>query len=315
MMKQLGGLVAGVLGAVISVGAARAQVPDPMSFSQITGSGRLLATGGVSTIEGAGGGGIVPWALITGYGTDKQIGGSVYGTGVTTGGLSASDGGIAIGLFDRVEISYSHYSLYLGNQYAPVVTDTLNGGSHTLDENNEGIKVRLFGDAIYDEYIPQVSAGVIFQQSQNKTLVEAIGARPDGQTYYVAATKLLFDAFLGRDVLLDGDLIETKAYQLGLLGFGSSDDNGYHAEFAGSVAVLLNRGLAVGAEYRTMPRENKAVGHASNYADLFVAYFPTQHVSITAAYAYLGDVAPAVDAPGKSTKNQSAFYISGQLAF
>lgn len=31
--------------------------------------GRLLLTGGVSTIEGAGGGGLVPWALIGGYGT------------------------------------------------------------------------------------------------------------------------------------------------------------------------------------------------------------------------------------------------------
>ena len=30
---------------------------------------RLLATGGVSQVEGAGGGGLVPWALIAGYGT------------------------------------------------------------------------------------------------------------------------------------------------------------------------------------------------------------------------------------------------------
>lgn len=36
--------------------------------------GRLLLTGGVSTIEGAGGGGIVPWALIGGYGTRNELG-------------------------------------------------------------------------------------------------------------------------------------------------------------------------------------------------------------------------------------------------
>ena len=41
---------------------------------------RLLATGGVMQIEGAGGGGLTPWALISGYGTDKQVGGSAFYT-------------------------------------------------------------------------------------------------------------------------------------------------------------------------------------------------------------------------------------------
>ena len=45
-------------------------------------SSRLLATSGVTEVEGAGGGGLVPWALITGYGTRDQIGGDVHATGV-----------------------------------------------------------------------------------------------------------------------------------------------------------------------------------------------------------------------------------------
>jgi hypothetical protein len=286
-----------------------------MNLQDMTSSGRLLATGGVSTLEGAGGGGITPWALITGYGTDRQIGGSVFGTFADTGKLYANSEGLAVGLFNRVEFSYARYSLNLGNAYLPVVSDTLNHGNDTLAENIEGIKIRLFGDAIYDQYIPQVSAGVLFQQSQNKFLVNYIGAKSTGETYYLAATKLLFDAVLGRDVLLDADLIETKANQLGLLGFGSPTDNGYHAEFAGSAAILINRGLAVGGEYRTMPRDLKTVGKSSNYADIFIAYFPTKHLSITGAYAFLGDIAPAVDNPGTSTRNQNGFYISGQLAF
>lgn len=40
--------------------------------------GRLLLTGGVSTIEGAGGGGLVPWALIGGYGTRDEVGINAY---------------------------------------------------------------------------------------------------------------------------------------------------------------------------------------------------------------------------------------------
>ena len=142
------------------------------------------------------------------------------------------------------------------------------------------------------------------------------GAEPAG-CVPVAATELIAHVTIvgQRDVLLDGDLIETKANQLGLLGFGSSTDNGYHAEFAGSAAILINRGLAFGGEYRTMPRDLKSVGRASNYAYVYVAYFPTKHFSVTAAYAFLGQVAPAVDNAGSSTKNENGVYISGQLAF
>jgi hypothetical protein len=306
-------MAASLLIAAGVAGAAHAQ--DDMKFPDMVSGSKLLATGGISTLEGAGGGALAPWATITGYGTDRQIGGSVFGTFADSGNLYATSGGVAIGLFNRVELSYSRYSLNLGNAYLPVVVQTLNHGNGTLAENNEGIKVRLFGDAVYDQYLPQVAAGVIFQQSQNKFLVNYIGAKSTGQTYYLAATKLLFGALLGRDVLLDGDFIETKANQLGLLGFGSPGHNGYNPEFAGSVAVLLNRGLAVGGEYRTMPRELKSVGKSSNYADIFVAYFPSKHFSITAAYAFLGDIAPAVDANAGATRNENAAYVSGQLSF
>ncbi len=42
--------------------------------------GKLLATGGVSAVEGAGGGGLAGWALITGYGTRDGIGANVHDT-------------------------------------------------------------------------------------------------------------------------------------------------------------------------------------------------------------------------------------------
>jgi hypothetical protein len=289
---------------ILLAGTARAQ--DEYNIQDMTSGGRLLATGGVSTLEGAGGGGITPWALITGYGTDRQIGGSVFGTFADTPNLYATSGGVAIGLFNRVEFSYSRYSLNLGNAYLPVVSQTLNHGNDTLAENNEGIKVRLFGDAIYDEYVPQVAAGVIFQQSQNKFLVNYIGAKSTGQTYYVAATKLLFDAFLGRDVLLDGDFIETKANQLGLLGFGGDRSNAYHPEFEGSVAYLVTRQFAVGAEYRTKP-DNLRFAHESDWLDVFAAYFFDKHVSATVAFVDLGSIA--------TRKNQDGTYASLQIGF
>ena len=47
--------------------------------------GRLLATGGATMIEGSAGGGIVPWAVMSGYGTREEWGGDVFATRVDTG--------------------------------------------------------------------------------------------------------------------------------------------------------------------------------------------------------------------------------------
>ena len=58
-------------------GAAHAQsMFDKNTFD----SGRLLLTGGVSNVEGAAGGGIATWGVITGYGTRDAIGANVHAT-------------------------------------------------------------------------------------------------------------------------------------------------------------------------------------------------------------------------------------------
>lgn len=47
--------------------------------------GKLLATGGASSLEGAAGGGITPWAVIGGYGESGQAGATAFATRVWTG--------------------------------------------------------------------------------------------------------------------------------------------------------------------------------------------------------------------------------------
>src|SRR5579862_2176785 len=66
---------------------------------------RLEWTGGVTQIEGAAGGGLVPWALIGGLGTDAEIGASAFVTYVSTQDFSLGSGGASIDIDDRVEIS------------------------------------------------------------------------------------------------------------------------------------------------------------------------------------------------------------------
>ena len=60
-----------------------------------------------SQVEGAGGGGLATWALITGYGTRDGIGANVHYTAVPLPDYSLQTTGVAVGLFDRLELSYA----------------------------------------------------------------------------------------------------------------------------------------------------------------------------------------------------------------
>jgi len=84
-----------------------ALVARPAFADGLFDSGKLLATGGVSQVEGAGGGGLASWALITGYGTRDGIGANVHYTAVPLPDYTLQTAGVAVGLFDRLELSYA----------------------------------------------------------------------------------------------------------------------------------------------------------------------------------------------------------------
>jgi len=255
-------------------------------------SGKLLATGGVSQLEGAGGGGLAPWALITGYGSENSAGANVHYTIVRVPSFLLQSEGAAIGVFDRVELSYAREAFNTGSFGATLGL----GKGFTFHEDVFGAKVRLFGDAIYnqDSFIPQVSIGAMYKSTDHADILHAIGARnAQGVDFYIAATKLL----LAQSLLVNATLELTRANQLGLLGFGGDRDNSYRPEFAGSVAYLLNRRVAIGAEIRTKP-DNLRFAHEQNWYDAFLAVFINKHVSATLAFVSLGSIATSTPQNG-----------------
>lgn len=261
--------------------------------------GKLLLTGGVSTVEGTGGGGIATWATISGYGTRDGVGANVHETHVFLPDYKFNAVGGSVGLFDRVEFAYTRQSFDTGG------TGTKLGLGHgfTFEQDVFSAKVRVIGDAIYDQdsWLPQVAVGAEYKHNNQNAIVHAVGATHDaGVDYYVSATKL----FLGQSLLLSGAVRWTEANQTGLLGFGGL--HGYQAQFEGSAAYLLSRHLAVGVEYRTKP-DNLAFAHESDWKDVFVAYDFNKHLSLTAAYADLGDIA--------TFRNQRGLYLSLQAGF
>lgn len=270
-------------------------VPPP------TTGGKLLLTGGVSEVEGAAGGGLVPWALIGGYGTAGQVGGNVYGTYLHTQDYALSTYGAEIGIANRFEFSVARQVFDTRDVGAQLGL----GSGFKFNMDTIGFKVRLFGDAILDQdtWVPQVSTGIQFKHNEQGDIVRAVGATSaSGTDYYVSATKLL----LAQSLLLNGTLRFTKANQFGLLGFGGDRSNSYHPEFEASAAYLLTKSIAIGAEYRTKPN-NLSFAREQNAYDAFVAWAPNKHVSLTVAFVELGDVANIHD--------QHGAYASLQLGF
>ena len=287
--------VAAILaGIAFSAGSATAQ------DSKMTFSSKLLLTGGVTTIEGSAGGGLVPWAVIGGNGTKEQIGASAFYTNVRAKDYTLNTGGALIGIYDRVELSFAQQQFDTRE-----VGGLLGlGKGYKFNQKVYGAKVRVIGDAILeqDSYLPQIAVGFQHKQNDRGDLLRALGIKSDkGTDIYLSATKL----FLGQSLLLNGTVRFTKANQTGILGFGTAAKDKYEAMPEVSIAYLLRKDVAIGAEYRKKP--DNLPFKENDWYDVFVAYAPTKNISVTLAYADLGNIV--------IKEKQKATYISVQVGF
>jgi hypothetical protein len=274
---------------------------EPERARPLFDEGKLLATGGVSQVEGAAGGGLSTWAVIGGYGTNDGIGITAHETFIGLRSFNLNSAGIAVGLYDRLELSYAHQSFDTRDTGAALGL----GKGFTFDENVYGAKLRLFGQMVYDQsdWIPQTAIGLQYKTNDRPDILKAVGAKDgDGVDFYVAATKLV----LSESVLLSGTVRFTRANQFGILGFGGGRNDDYQPQFEGSAAYLFTKRFAVGAEYRTKPDNLGFAAEQSAY-DLFAAYFIDKHASITLAYVDLGTIA--------TRRDQDGVFASLQLGF
>jgi hypothetical protein len=261
--------------------------------------GKLLLTGGVSALEGAGGGGLATWATITGYGAADGIGGDAHATLVDTSDYTLKSAGVAVGLYDRLELSYARQAFDTGATGAKLGL----GRGFTFNQDVLGAKLRLAGDPVYDNpWMPEISLGAQFKHNDRTAVIHAVGARhEDGLDLYVAATKVV----LSQSLVVNGTVRLTKANQTGLLGFGGRND-AYSPQVEGSLGYLVSKRFLVGAEYRTKP-DNLAFAREDDWFDLFAAYAFNKHLSATLAYADLGSIA--------TFAGQRGLYLSLQAGF
>jgi len=264
-------------------------------------NGRLIATGGASSIEGVAGGGITPWAMLAGYGENNEWGATAFATTVDLPDYQLDVAGVAVAYDNRIELSFARQRFDLGT-----LANKLNLPEDSLGQDVFGMKVRLFGDVIYDD-LPQVSLGLEYKHQRNFLIPSLVGAKRDSDTEgYLAASRLFMGAAFGYNLLVNGSLRYSRANELGLLGFGGDRRDTRSLLKEGSLAVLFNPYWAVGMEYREKPDTLSFAGE-SDWKDLFVGYFPNKHMSVVLAYARLGEIA--------TLDNQNGTYLSVQGSF
>jgi hypothetical protein len=286
----------------------------PASAQVRPGNSKLLLTGGVSSIDGAAGGGLTPWAVTGGYATVGEIGGTAFATRVRTKDYAVSLLGVAASYGERIEVSFARQDFDANSQLAPL--DPALAGLR-IKQDIVGAKLRIAGDAVLDSdtWMPQVAIGLQHKRvdagALGPTLV-ALGAKDSGTDVYVSATKL----FLAQGLLVNGTLRATQGNQNGLLGFGGTGKSSHRLMPEVSVAWLLNRQVAIGAEYRAKPDNLSFPTAAGNglqeddWKDIFIAWAPNKHLSLTLAYVDLGRIAPAL-----VPRKQTGTYLSAQVAF
>lgn len=252
---------------------------------ELRAGGKLLLTGGVSTVEGSAGAGLATWALIAGNETDAGIGGSVHATLVALPDFDLKSAGAAIGLRNRVEFSYAHQSFDTREAGAALGI----GRNFTFGQDVFGAKLRLTGDAVYDQdrILPQIAIGLQYHRADKAPIIAAVGGKhAQGTDFLLSASKVV----LARSLVIGATLRFTKANQFGLLGFGGDRSDAYHAEFEGSAGLLVSPRVLLGAEIRTKP-DNLGFAREQKAVDAFAAWQVQRHLAVTAAYADLGSIA------------------------
>lgn len=264
-----------------------------------------------TNIEGSAGGGLVPMALM------HPQGPLVSYTNLTTQDFGIQS--IAIGgtIADRAEVSIGHLMTTVPASYAAFY-----GTDNRITVNTFGLKVKVLdmGDST-----PQLAIGLQAKSSSGSLLntlktVNAISST-SGTDFYAAATKVV--TIGGKGVVLNGVLRATKANQMGILGFGggtaAGGKTGYSMKPELSAGVFLADNVILGGEYRAKPNNISSTAAGLGIKEegaytLFMAYIPNKNMTITAAYANLGQVGASSAVVGGAAK-QDGMYLQLQTNF
>jgi Protein of unknown function (DUF3034) len=277
-------------------------------------------------LEGAAGGGVTPWALIGSSATALETSTNAVGyfSNPKLRDYRLRTYGAPIGIRDRLELTLAQQdpnapSTIALQGIAPFGT----APSEAIRMQILGLKVRIAGDAVLtsEALMPQISVGMQYRTvnpGAMGTMLSHLGTKRSGTDIYLSATKL----FLAQGLLVNATVRAAKADHGTPLGFGAAvpGRSNYSVQPEFSVAYLLSRDIAIGAQYRFKSKGMEATARSASlgdalreddWKDLFIAWAPSKNLSLTLAYVDLGRMAPGVP----MNRRQSGGYISAQFSF
>lgn len=258
--------------------------------------GRLRGSGGLLSVEGAAGGGLVPWAVIAGHGERGEWDVLASISTVDTGDFDLRSAAVAVAWDNRLELSYARMSLGLD-----ALIERGLFPNRRLDTEVLGAKLRLAGDLIYGRG-PQIALGLQWRRSRDPDLVRFASAEKDrGTDVYLSASKLWVDGIASRRTLASLSLRSSNSHQLGLAGFSSHRSSTIEA----SVGVFVHPDWLLGVEYRGKP-DRLEFAREDAWRDIYLAWLPSKHWHLALAYADLGSVG--------GFPNQQGAYLTVQVS-
>ena len=195
--------------------------------------------------------------------------------------------------WDRLELGYGYDRLDIGD-----LSSKLALKEDFVQLHNFNARVALLKEGEFDlAWLPALTFGAHYKVNTTVNdintevggALRGIGIRDDsGVDYTLYATKLIKS--LPLPVLINAGIRETKAAQIGLLGFTDT----YSAQFEGSVGVFLTDRVILAAEYRSKPNDYKPIPGLikgeSDWWTVDVAYVVNKNLTLAAGYGHFGGV-------------------------
>ncbi|HBX38895.1 MAG TPA: DUF3034 domain-containing protein [Pseudohongiella sp.] len=272
------------------ISAGLAMTASAQSLETAGRQGKIKGTAAVSSISGASGGGLTPWATLGTYASDGQKGVNIFQSRAAVDDYSLDVVGGAFNYDDRVEIAYAKHDFEIEA-----------AGLH-IRQDKISARYKLHGDIIYGS-APQITIGIEHGRLRDKAVARSVGAEHTaGTDFIISAGKVWLDGIANRSTLLNVNVRYGESNQFGILGYGG-DANSTKFTTEVAAAIFLTRSIAIGGEFRQKGDYLSALNE-DHARDLFIAWFPNKHLSVTGAWIDLGDIAGAAD--------QRGYYISVQ---
>jgi hypothetical protein len=202
-------------------------------------------------------------------------------------------------LWNRLELGYGLMRLDLGDLPWDLETATgIDIREDSVELHNLNARVQLLKEGDFGQsWLPALTLGVHYKHNNNIEdidnrllgTLESVGIKDEGGVDVTLYATRLF-ASLPRPLLVNVGLRSTEAAHAGLLGFTDERKTVLEANFG----LLVLDNLVIGGEYRQKPDEYTSIpgliGDEDDWWDVFVTYVVNDHMTVSAAYAHLGDV-------------------------